>query len=90
MFTKALDIALLKDSAHRLGAISIVQKAKSLVVVLTPDSTVSPDKLTEEVRKNRGRLFFTTAANPCLTYKTNDEETNSIMQLRRILDEIGA
>ena len=69
-----LNIALLKAAAHSAGITGITQKGKNIVLVFKPDANVNPVNITETVKESKGRLLFTIAPNPYLTYKMQEDE----------------
>jgi len=88
--TNLLDIALLKAFAHNIGATSVVQKSKSVVVKFKPDATADPLKIAEEVKNSKGRLLFTVASYPYLTYKTSEEnDIGFLKELTGMLARMG-
>jgi transcription-repair coupling factor (superfamily II helicase) len=83
-----LFIALLKASAQEAGVLSVVQKGRSIVATFKGDR-VRKDKLNKAVVSQKGRLLFTQAPNPYLTYKMLDDDAMTCLRfIKKMLDFI--
>ena len=69
-----LDIALLKAQAHSFGVISVAEKQKRLIITFKGDADLDVDKLIAFVTKETGRILFTMAPNPYLTWGLGHDE----------------
>jgi transcription-repair coupling factor (superfamily II helicase) len=77
-----LDVALLKAEAHSLGAVSIAQRQRNVVVTFKPDANVDLDKLTQLVTNERARVMFTMAPNPYLTIRFGEKVSDGAEAVR--------
>jgi len=79
-----LDIALMKARAHSLGVISVAEKQGSrLIITFKGDAAVDVDKLAAFVTQEAGKVLFTMAPNPYLTYHGVE---NAMETLKYVLD----
>jgi transcription-repair coupling factor (superfamily II helicase) len=90
---KAVDnllfIAMLKAAAHDAGVVSIVQKGRAVVITFKGDTKANSEKLTKAVIAQKGRLLFTQAPNPYLTYKMQDDDIMACFRsVKKLLDFI--
>jgi transcription-repair coupling factor (superfamily II helicase) len=85
-----LDIALFKAEANKKGIMSITKKQRGVVLVFRADAPVEPGALAKLVAGNKGKLFFTAAANPYLTYRLDDENgiEKELGEIRKVVGGI--
>ena len=79
-----LEIALLKNRAHNLDIISVVQKPKSVLISFRGDADIDPAKITAAVVKKPLKYMFTAATNPYITVKINENDKKEVL---KIIDE---
>ena len=79
-----LEIALIKNRAHNLDIISVVQKPKSVLISFRGDADIDPSKITAAVIKKPLKYMFTAATNPYITVKINENDKKEVLN---IIDE---
>lgn len=79
-----LEIALIKNRAHNLDIISVVQKPKSVLISFRGDADIDPAKITAAVIKKPLKYMFTAATNPYITVKINENDKKEVLN---IIDE---
>lgn len=84
-----LDIALMKAYAHNLDAVSVMQKQKSVIIKFKKDSSMDISKLFHVIKTSGGKMLFNGGvAEPYITYKIGDNETDFIKNIKDRLFEV--
>ena len=84
-----LEIVMVKNDAHSLDILSIVQKQANIVVTFKGDAKINPAAIVGVVAENPRRYLFTSATNPYITIKTNENEgIDSITYVKIILERL--
>ena len=82
-----LGAALTKAAAHAKHITGIVQRGKNVIMTFLPDAGVNAGAIERLVSGSGGRLKFTVAANPFLTYRTEEGE-DFMKRIREIAAEL--
>ncbi|MDR0999769.1 MAG: transcription-repair coupling factor [Clostridiales bacterium] len=87
--TNLLKVALLKATAHQIGALGVSRKNHNLVITLKPDANIDGAKLIKSI-STRKNLYFSPGPTPLLTYKTTGQYALDLDDLRKTMEEIAA
>lgn len=86
-----LEVVLLKAQAHTLGVLTIIQKAKTILVTFKPDANIAPEALTRLITEHKNTYLFTAAANPYITIKINEKEkTDAVTYVKNLLQGLSS
>jgi transcription-repair coupling factor (superfamily II helicase) len=66
--------------ANDCGVISVIQKNNNIIITFRNDANVDPMKLTQ-LAKKMGKITFTVANNPYITYSAQEEVLNMDIKL---------
>jgi transcription-repair coupling factor (superfamily II helicase) len=86
--TNLLKVALLKATAHSIGALSVSRKNNNIVITLKPDAGIDGAKLMKVI-SSRGNLYFSPRPAPLITCKPMGQHRLDLDDLRKILEEIA-
>jgi len=82
-----LDVAELKAYAHSMGICQISQKPEAFIFTFDKDAGEGID-IMRIMSKHKGKLFFTAAPSPYLTYKPDSDENLTPLRIKEFLEEL--
>ncbi len=85
-----MKIAILKQMAHKLKMVSVIQREDSVVLTYKQDAEADTEKLFDLIREKSGNMQITTAsAGTYLTYKTDVSGSGIIDEIINVLNKLG-